>query len=305
MGIVFLHTSNAVQEYVMDYTNCLSEASSDFGPSPNGNFDWRRMGKDQCELRFHIHKDMTGPVLQYYRLANYYQNQRLYVKSVEWDQLKGKALGRDKLTNCDPLVGPDDNNAIVYYPCGLIANSYFTDVFGELKRVSDGKSFAFPPKGIAWASDRKRYGPSTYAKAQVRAPPFWQTNRPDLVNPDGTYKGEALPNFQDDERFQVWMRVAGLPTFRKPYGKRDGTIPAGTYTILIDSNFEVKSYGASKAFVLSTTSWMGGRNPFLGYAYIITGSAFIGFALIFLVKHLVRPRPLGDLRYLSWRQNRP
>jgi len=73
--------------------------------------------------------------------------------------------------------------------------------------------------------------------------------------------------------------------------------------MIIDAEpFQVTSFGARKAMVLSTTSWMGGKNTFLGYAYIISGTVFIGLALIFLLKHLTRPRPLGDLSYLSWNQ---
>lgn len=137
------------------------------------------------------------------------------------------------------------------------------------------------------------------------------------MNSDGTYK--TLPSLQSDERFQVWMRVAGLPSFRKPYGKLETGLPAGTYTMSIDSNFEVMSYGATKSVVVSTTSWMGGKNPFLGIIYIVTGAVFLRtryvlgsclivllvFAGLFLVKHLVRPRPLGDVSYLSWLRHTP
>ena len=61
----------------------------------------------------------------YYKLTNFYQNNRLYVKSVSFKQLQGDALSRSQLANdCEPLVGPADLSK-VYYPCGLIANSFF------------------------------------------------------------------------------------------------------------------------------------------------------------------------------------
>lgn len=256
-----------------------------------------------CEIRFHIKRAISGPVFEYYRLSNYYQNQRLYVKSVDWEQLRGEALPAASLTDCAPLIGPSDNASLVYYPCGLIANSMFNDTIGGL--VADDTSntiYQFPPKDISWSSDRNRYGPSKYSVDQVRPPPFWASNRR-LVNPDGKYK--TIPDLQNDERFQNWMRVAGLPTFRKTYGRHNSKIPLGNYKLLIASTYEVQSYGARKAVVISNTSWVGGKNPFLGYAYIVTGSVFLLFAIGFLIRHLVAPRRLGDPNYLSWNLDDP
>ena len=39
-----------------------------------------------------------------------------------------------------------------------------------------------------------------------------------------------------DERFMNWMRVASRSTFRKLWGRIDGDLPAGTYTITIDNS---------------------------------------------------------------------
>lgn len=271
-------------------------------------FEWRQIDKPAemtgsyakrvCQLRFTIPKAMEAPVMMYYRLTNYYQNQRLYVRSVNWDQLKGDALAAGDLGDCDPLISPDTGATAgpVYYPCGMIANSMFSDQISDLV-AEDGTAYSFPPKDIAWSCDESRYGPSKYTLDQVAPPPYWTWDAT-LVNPDGTYK--RLPDLQADERFQVWMRVAGLPTFLKAYGKRQSELPAGTYTVTIDSNFQVISYGATKSLVLSTTSWMGGKNTFIGVMYIVTGSVFLLTAAAFLVKHLVRPRALGDFSYLSW-----
>jgi hypothetical protein len=327
LGIMFLVFSEQVQEYMIDYTTCLAEAplgAFTFAPAAYGNvpFEWRRLNRlptyaprasddfdpnfidasTLCEVRFSVSKEISGPVFQYYRLNNYYQNQRLYVKSVDWKQLMGKAVSRADLVDCAPLVGPDGSDNLVYYPCGLIANSMFNDTFGGMIK-QEGNSietvYQFPPKDIAWPQDKNRYGPSEYQLNTVRPPPFWAKRR-DLVNSDGTYK--KLPNLAEDERFQNWMKVAGLPTFRKPYGKCEKDISPGTYTVLISSTYEVESYGAKKSLVISNTSWIGGKNSFLGYAYIIAGTVFLVMAVIFLVRHLVAPRRLGDVSFLSWNQ---
>ncbi|MFX9848060.1 hypothetical protein ABTP16_19600, partial [Acinetobacter baumannii] len=60
------------------------------------------------------------------------------------------------------------------------------------------------------------------------------------------------------------------------------------------------SFSGSKKLVLSTSSWLGGRNNFLGMAYISVGSSFIFIALIFLLLHVKNPRPYGDTTNLTW-----
>jgi hypothetical protein len=65
----------------------------------------------------------------YYKLTNYYQNHRRYVNSFDSDQLLGKkreASGIDG-GNCKPITSEGGKP---YYPCGLIANSFFNDTYG-------------------------------------------------------------------------------------------------------------------------------------------------------------------------------
>lgn len=45
---------------------------------------------------------------------------------------------------------------------------------------------------------------------------------------------------------------------------------------------------------------MGGRNPFLGIAYVVVGGICIVLGSLFTVTHLIKPRKLGDHTYLSW-----
>lgn len=78
----------------------------------------------KCVIQFEVPADLPNPVLLYYKLTNFYQNHRRYVKSLDSNQLKGKYVSPDDLNNgnCKPLAV---TNGKAIYPCGLIANSFF------------------------------------------------------------------------------------------------------------------------------------------------------------------------------------
>jgi len=97
------------------------------------------------------------------------------------------------------------------------------------------------------------------------------------------------------------MRTAGLPTFSK-LAQRNDTAPMATghYRVDIYDNFDVKEYGGTKSIIISTRTVMGGKNPFLGIAYVIVGGICVLLGTIFTVTHLIKPRKLGDHTYLSW-----
>ena len=140
-----------MQEITIDYTHCAQNANStDFSTIPSDLVStafsssnstgatqpqWKtiktnntifNITQDVCQIRFTVPTDFTPPVMLYYRLTNFYQNHRRYVKSVDTQQLQGQNKTADQLNSdggCTPLITAP--NGKPYYPCGLIANSLF------------------------------------------------------------------------------------------------------------------------------------------------------------------------------------
>jgi hypothetical protein len=232
-----------------------------------------------------IPADMEPPVYFYYKLTNFYQNHRRYVNSRNDDQLAGDDV--TDLSSCDPL---EMNGNKTMYPCGLIANSYFSDKFltPAVTRPSDGSGpfmMDWTDKGIAWESDVQKkfkqghFDPETMTRS--------------------TLSGVEMNHTSED--FIVWMRIAGLPEFMKlRYIVKTRLLKGDKVSFTIDNNYNVSGFSGTKSIVLSTTSWLGGRNFFLGYAYIAVAGACLLLAILFLIKHKVSARPLGDMAYFNW-----
>ena len=68
----------------------------------------------------------------------------------------------------------------------------------------------------------------------------------------------------------------------------------------INCRYNTYGFGGRKAVVLSTTSWLGGKNAFLGIAFIAASSAAGVCALAFVVLLHRFPRPVGDPNRFSW-----
>lgn len=89
-----------------------------------------------------------------------------------------------------------------------------------------------------------------------------------------------------DEHFIVWMRTAGLPNFRKLWGKINEDLTGDKYYVQIKNTYNVKDFSGTKSFVLSTTNMLGGKNYFLAVCYIVVGALCIVFAVIFFVAYM-------------------
>jgi len=347
IGIIFapiggglLYASNEVQEIVIDYSKCHTDApvgTFENIPSDNVHYyfkkpylyqgnsaQWSRIDVNQtyyngstlgasvkavqCQLEFPIHHDMEPPILFYYKLTNFYQNHRRYAKSFDSDQLSGKAVSASTIHSgdCTPLTTTTiDGVDKPYYPCGLAPNSVFNDTFSNpillSAKAADNITYVMKNNSdISWGSDRELYGQTKYNWSDVAVPPNWVERYPD------GYSDNYHPDLENDEAFQVWMRLAGLPTFSKLVQRNDTTkLQAGQYRVNINHLFNVTEYGGTKSIIISTRTVMGGKNPFLGIAYIVVGGLCILLGALFTVTHLIKPRKLGDHTYLSWNNENP
>lgn len=329
IGGLLVWGSSTVTEMTIDYTDCdtltaqstLSNAQNNLVDVPHYTYRLRSSQSDaqytapqyafvnsstdnsarnQCIVQFDVPFDLDHTVLLYYKLTNFYQNHRRYVQSYDSDQLKGKNRTASDLHNgnCKPVAILDNK---VVYPCGLIANSMFNDTFSNLTMLNPSEnatdSYQFSEQGIAWPGEAKKYTNSPdYNLDEIVPPPNWAAKFPNGYTTDS-----PPPDLRSNEHFQNWMRTAGLPTFTKLYGRNDGDkLLKGRYQLNVTMNFPVRSYSGTKSIVITTVSWMGGKNPFLGWAYVAAAGLFVLLAVAGTIRHLLKPRRLGDMSLLSW-----
>jgi len=340
IGGLLLYASSKVQEISINYSQCTVDApnctaaGTAFDPIPSNAFSMsfrNKVDEDQqptwcqdtqyisyggntnvttpvCKIQFYVPEKLPAPVLLYYQLTNFYQNHRRYVKSFDAGQLNGEY--RDNKTidgsDCEPLQLGEDGKA--YYPCGLIANSIFNDtIFSPLALNWPGETgnytYEMKNTSIAWGADKELYKKldlKDYPYGSVVPPMYWRERYP-VYNETFPY-----PDLHTDEAFQVWMRTAGLPTFSKLARRNDNlTMEAGRYQVDVYDYFPVRIFDGTKSILLSTRTIMGGKNPFLGIAYVVVGGLCIVLGALFTATHLIKPRKLGDHSYLSWNSEQP
>ncbi|KAK1393177.1 ALA-interacting subunit [Heracleum sosnowskyi] len=239
-----------------------------------------------CNRNLRVKKDMKPPIYVYYQLDNFYQNHRRYVKSRSDQQLKSKNK-ENETADCKPEA-TINGNAIL--PCGLIAWSLFNDTY-SFSRSS--QKLQVNKKDISWKSDRDhKFGKDVFPK-----------NFQNRTVKGGATLDASIP-LSKQEDLIVWMRTAALPTFRKLYGKIEVELKKGdVIQVILENNYNTYSFNGKKKLVLSTTKWIGGKNDFIGIAYLTVGGLCFLLALSFGIIYFVKPRRLGDPTYLSWNRN--
>ena len=259
LGIIILIFSNKIEEVSYRYDEVCK-------------------GKSECQITLKIKNYMEKDIMVYYQLNGFYQNHRRYVKSKSDDQLNGKDITYEAMKDsqdCDPVITNKDmektisitNKELqekdVAIPCGLIAKSFFNDNYKKwelLSKFEDDKNdiINVNESNIAWKADKElKYKNVNLDKQWI-----------DMTN----------------EHFIVWMRPAGLPNFRKLWGRINRNLDAGSdIRVTIDNNFDISSFNGEKYLILSTVNAFGGKNSFLGISYIVLGAISIILAIIFII----------------------
>ena len=260
LGIIILIFSNKIEEVSYRYDEVCK-------------------GKSECQITLKIKNYMEKDIMVYYQLNGFYQNHRRYVKSKSDDQLNGKDITYEAMKDsqdCDPVITNKDmektisitNKELqekdVAIPCGLIAKSFFNDNYKKwelLSKFEDDNNHEIinvNESNIAWKADKElKYKNVNLDKQWI-----------DMTN----------------EHFIVWMRPAGLPNFRKLWGRINRNLDAGSdIRVTIDNNFDISSFNGEKYLILSTVNAFGGKNSFLGISYIVLGAISIILAIIFII----------------------
>jgi hypothetical protein len=198
-----------------------------------------------------------------------------------------------KIGDLDVCKPQDSINNVEIVPCGMIAWSLFNDTFDF--STSNGP-IVVDRGGISWLSDREEIFssfvfPSNFPNNDVYG------NSSQFIG-----GGKLNPNvsLNANEDFIVWMRTASSPKFRKLWGKIDNDINPGLVFVNITNQYNVYNFGGTKKLVFSTRSWIGGKNAFLGGAYVVVGALCVVLGFTFAMVHWRNPRPLGAIAYLSW-----
>ena len=146
IGIGMTFIANSVKEKVIPYTDCTNNQGVMCKDVIIDTDVWKR--NCTCNITFEIEEKWLGKVVLYYKLGNFYQSHRRYVKSRDDNQLTGQLeMAKNNLFtehNCNPYLTCESEKdccnefvegqctkplplGTVFLPCGAIANSMFSD----------------------------------------------------------------------------------------------------------------------------------------------------------------------------------
>ncbi|KAF0774247.1 hypothetical protein AaE_002053 [Aphanomyces astaci] len=289
-------------------------------------------GSKTCFVTITLQRDIAGDTLVFYELSPFYQNHRRYMTSQLPQQYMGGWQAGDTTTACDPvLTSPDSllcNGTVCYganvsrqhYPCGLVANTMFNDIFWLHNGTLPSGQQLYPTDllhtGIARTFQSYNFAnPSGKLDLDSFLPIWHNPNYSRIIPPPGTslppqitsdytnstaWTTSAPGTGVENEFFRVWVNLAAGNVVRKPYGRigvRD--LPAGTtLTFAVQSNFFTDG---TKAIVVGEVAWFGSENVALGVVFLVVGSLCLVATVVFAYKAIRNPRRLGDVTTLKWK----
>jgi hypothetical protein len=257
----------------------------------------------QYSMDIFVDKEMKGPVYVTFELGTFYQNYRRYVRSYDSQQMHDGDIFPGA-SSCEPFLyetasGLDPNASLpeqgAILPCGQISHSNFNDSF-ELSSNIPSLDVTIDDSNIAWTSDK------THLYGNISAVNY------NLI-PEYRGGSTSLVPLNEDEHWMVWQRPAAHKQANKLYGMINSDIPQGTtLTLTIFNRYNTYTFDGTKTVMLSTNSWMGGKNYVLPYIYIANGGLCYLILAVFVLSRMgscfgLRREP-GDLRHLSWNSNK-
>mmetsp|Transcript_15243 Transcript_15243/g.42654 ORF Transcript_15243/g.42654 Transcript_15243/m.42654 type:complete len:400 (+) Transcript_15243:317-1516(+) len=290
LGILAVYAAMDVQEVRVRYDN-IGQPGGEPGflgadeaeqvlRGTNGTGYW-------VDLNISITKEMKAPVYLFYYITEFYGAHRRYIRSRSSEMLSGAQ---------DPLSGDDKCRPKLYHtadgspdpslpqdglvnPCGLLAWSYFNDTF-QLRNSADGSEVTVNETGIAWADDAKWLYSDTEGLNFNSEERPWLRGGSNLTGP-----------MNEDEHFMVWMRPTASPDVHHLWGIIDrDLLPGDRLTLSVHNRYNTYTWGGEKGIVLTTNTWIGGRNPFIGIYMLVLGTLYLVACLVMFATYLSTPR---------------
>lgn len=237
-------------------------------------------------------KYLDGDYFIYYQLRNFYQNNKSYMNSRNDRQLSGELLyNENELSDCHPLI--KDKYGRILYPCGIAAYTIFNDTYMLYDGQNDPIEIDDSLETITFKSDRMNY-------KNIPEEKLIEYEFNDWLSKD------IFPGRIENPHFIVWMKYSAFSTFNKIYGKLKSkknklVLPI---KIHIKNRYPVNLFNGSKHIVISQNTIFGGKNPYFGVLYMISGIIFILLSIFYLVRNNYNTHYLGDFRYLYWNPTR-